>query len=172
MASIQPDRKRRWTGALLFGIEWAVFLAAWLFYVWSLELAELVIGLLASGLAAGASHLVWAEHLAGLSFHPRWLAQAWRIPGQVLLDTGTILAVLARRLFTGRQAPSLFRAVPYEWRGADPHSSMLRALAITYATISPNMVVIGIDRERGYLLYHQLRQSPVSRMLQALGARP
>ena len=36
-----------------------------------------------------------------------------------------------------------------------------RALAIAYTTITPNFVVVGIDKERAQLVYHQIKQSPI-----------
>lgn len=49
---------------------------------------------------------------------------------------------------------------------------MRRALAIGYSTMTPNMIVIGIDHERGRMLYHQLERSPIAEMTRKLGARP
>jgi uncharacterized protein YbjT (DUF2867 family) len=63
-------------------------------------------------------------------------------------------------------------AVPYDPISEDAADAALRALAIAYTTSTPNFIVIGIDRKRGQLVYHQIKKSPVLPVTVKLGARP
>jgi len=87
--------------------------------------------------------------------------------------TGTfeIFRVLLRQLLGGRPAASLLLAVPYDALGDDPGDAAKRALAIAYTTGTPNFIVLGIDRQRGTLVFHQIERSPILAMLKRLGAR-
>lgn len=158
--------------ALLWLAQWAGFLGSWVLFVGSFDIPDLLAGIAAAAIAATASQVVWAEDLARLSVQLRPLAQAWRLPEYLVTGTGEILAVLARHVLTRTKAPSLLRAVRYRAVGEDPRSATLRALAIGYTTIAPNFVVLGVDRERGYLLFHQLRRSEIPQMTKNLGAEP
>jgi hypothetical protein len=79
--------------------------------------------------------------------------------------------VLARQILLRDPAPSLFYSVPFDAGGDDDESSFRRALAIAWTTATPNFVVVGIDRERGLLVYHQIRRSDVPEMTKRLGVR-
>ena len=46
------------------------------------------------------------------------------------------------------------------------------ALEITYTTATPNFVVLGIVREQGIMLFHQVLKGDIIQMTQNLGARP
>jgi hypothetical protein len=80
--------------------------------------------------------------------------------------------VLARQIFLGKPADSLFHSVRFEVGGDDDESAFRRALAIAYTTATPNFVIVDIDRERGLLVYHQIKQSRIPEMTRQLGARP
>jgi len=95
------------------------------------------------------------------------LVEIWRLPAYVVIDLGLVLLVLARD-FAGRRAPSLFRSAPWRANSSSPEDLARRAVAST--TVSPNCIVIGIDRERRQFLFHQLKASPVSVMTRQLGA--
>ena len=76
------------------------------------------------------------------------------------------------KLFGRKPADSLLLAVPYEALGDDPGDAAKRALAIAYTTSTPNFIVLGIDKERGTLVFHQIERGPVLEVLKRLGARP
>jgi multisubunit Na+/H+ antiporter MnhE subunit len=168
------DHKSRSWGELLkhWVPQWLLFWGAWVLFTSSFSLAELVIGVFAAAAAATASHLVWMKGLAQVAAHWRWFIQVWRLPKYGLTGTYEILAVLARHLFTSRKAESLLFVVPFDAGGSDDDSATRRALAIALTTITPNFVVIGIDEEKGLLVYHQIAKSPVPQMTKVLGARP
>jgi hypothetical protein len=84
-----------------------------------------------------------------------------------------IFATLLRQLFGGAPAQSLLQEVAFDVGAEDdPDAVARRALAIGYTTMTPNFVIIGIDRQRRTMLYHQIDRSPVPEMTRRLGARP
>jgi hypothetical protein len=96
----------------------------------------------------------------------------WRLPKYMITGSWEIFEVLFRQLFGGRPADSLMLAVPYEAIGDDDASAARRALAVAYTTSTPNFVVVGIDRKRAHLVFHQIKRSPVLQVTKNLGARP
>jgi hypothetical protein len=102
----------------------------------------------------------------------RCLAQIWRLPKYLVSGTWEVLLVLARQIFLRRPADSLTYGVSFEVGGDDDESAFRRALAIAYTTATPNFVILGIDRERGLLVYHQILKGPIPEMARRLGAKP
>jgi multisubunit Na+/H+ antiporter MnhE subunit len=90
----------------------------------------------------------------------------------MISDSYRIFRVLLRQLFRGRPADSLLLAVPYDALGDDPGDAAKRALAIAYTTSTPSLIVLGIDQQRGMLVFHQMERGPVPKLLKRLGARP
>lgn len=149
----------------------ALWFALWLGLVEKLSVAELTIGAGCSVLVGAASELAWGEHLTAFSGAPRLLLQAWRLPKLFASGTWEIVVVLARHLFTSHKAQSVLRMVHFDAGAADdPEAAARRALAVAYTTMTPNFVIIGIDREARTMLYHQIAPSPVPLMTQKLGA--
>jgi multisubunit Na+/H+ antiporter MnhE subunit len=157
-------------------VPWLVLCAAsfvlMLLYAGKIAADELIVAALGSVVTATASRIVLATHIAPLAAQWRAVAQIWRLPKYVVTGTWEVLAVLARQMFLRRPAESLFHAVPFDVGADDDESAMRRALAVAYTTATPNFVVVGIDREKGLLVYHQIRHSPIPEMTKRLGARP
>lgn len=106
-----------------------------------------------------------------LTHELEWFLQIWRFPKYAVTGTWEILTVLARQLFARHPAASLVYTVPFEACGEDDASSTKRALAVSYTTMTPNFVVIGVDQDRCLMLYHQVKKSDVPEMTRKLGAR-
>jgi multisubunit Na+/H+ antiporter MnhE subunit len=151
---------------------WALSFALMLLYVGKIAPDELLFAAFGSAVSATASKIVLENHIAPLRAQWRAVAQIWRVPKYVVSGTWEILAVLARQIFLRKPAESLFYAVPFDAGGDDDESAFRRALAIAYTTATPNFVIIGIDRERGLLVYHQIQLSAIPEMTKRLGARP
>jgi hypothetical protein len=143
-----------------------------LLYVGKIAPDELLFAAAGSAVSATASTIVLEKHIAPLRAQWQALAQIWRVPKSIVTGTWEILAVLARQIFLGKPAESLFFGVPFEVGGDDDESSFRRALAIAYTNATPNFVIVGIDRERGLLVYHQVRAGRIPEMTKRLGARP
>jgi len=164
--------RRQKGGPLFWAAHFILLLGAWFLFVGKLEWNELLAGTVGAAVAATAAQLVWAQHIAAFRDHAGWVLQMWRLPKYMVTGSWEIFEVLFRQLFGGRRAESLLLAVPYEAVGDDDASAARRALAVTYTTSTPNFVVLGIDRERGQLVFHQIKRSKILQVTKNLGARP
>jgi multisubunit Na+/H+ antiporter MnhE subunit len=160
------DRARMMGQVVFLTVALAVF---WLAFVANLTADDLLLGIPAVLLSVGFAF--FAIRKLPIRFQPklRDVVQVWRLPGDVAIDVIQVLWVLVRD-FAGRRAPSLFRAVSWPAVEDTPHATALRCLAIAYTTVSPNCIVIGIDRERGQFFFHELTRSAIRRMTRNLGA--
>jgi multisubunit Na+/H+ antiporter MnhE subunit len=149
-----------------------VSFALMLLYVGKVAPDEIFFAAVGSAVTATASRIVLATHIAPLAAQWRAVAQIWRLPRYVVTGTWEVLEVLARQIFLRKPAESLFHAVPFEVGSDDDEDALRRALAIAYTTATPNFVIVGIDRERGLLIYHQIKHSGIPEMTRRLGAKP
>ena len=151
---------------------WAACFALWHLYVGKIAPDEALYAALGCAATVFASRIVLQNHVAPLKTQWRAIAQIFRLPEYVVTGTWEILAVLGRQIFLRKPAQSLFHSVPFENCGDDDESAFRRALAIAYTTATPNFVVVGIDRKKKLLLYHQIQLSRIPEMTKRLGARP
>lgn len=151
---------------------WAASFGLMLLYVGKIAADELIVAAAGSAVVATASRVVLATQIAPLAAEWRAVAQIWRLPKYLVTGTWEVLAVLARQIFLREPAESLYHAVSFDVGADDEQSAMRRALAIAYTTATPNFVILGIDREKGLLIYHQIRHSKIPEMTKKLGARP
>lgn len=145
--------------------------ATWYLFVGRLGTDELWGAIPGSALASIATWAVLEQRIVGFR-DGKGLLEAWRLPGYMFTGCYEIFEVLFAQLFLRKPAPSLLLAVPYEYLSDDPHGEGMRALAIGYTTSTPNFVVLGIDRKRGMLVFHQIKRGPVLEITKRLGARP
>ena len=122
----------------------------------SIGLAELGAGAVVAALAALLTEV--ALHQADL--HPRlrlrWLAGAYRLPGQVLGDTVLVFRALARQLAHGEDPPSGFRELPVRLGDAGDDAVTRRVLLVGANSLAPNTVVLDVDADREVMVVHQL----------------
>ena len=122
----------------------------------SIGLAELGAGAVVAALAALLTEV--ALHQADL--HPRlrlrWLAGAYRLPGQVLGDTVLVFRALARQLAHGEDPPSGFRELPVQLGDAGDDAVTRRVLLVGANSLAPNTVVLDVDADREVMVVHQL----------------
>ncbi|MGH9642458.1 MAG: Na+/H+ antiporter subunit E, partial [Terriglobales bacterium] len=147
---------------LRFCATWIVLLLLWLALVFQFTKTELLIGSAAS--AVTTLLLLITLRAVPLCFQPRlrWLAQALRLPAVIARDTWILIKDFARRLLGARKR-SGFEVVKFAVRGASPHACAQRALALLFVTMSPNSVVLDVDKERGDIFLHHLasKSAPV-----------
>jgi multisubunit Na+/H+ antiporter MnhE subunit len=125
-------------------LSWWVVLAA--LYLWLADnaaLPELAAGAVAAAIGATGAVLVRGRRRTRL----RWLRGAWR----PLLGVFGDLVPLARAL-PGRRSGVLVEA-PLRGPADDP---AYVALTEALGSLAPNTLVVGVDRERGVVLAHQL----------------
>jgi hypothetical protein len=160
------QRARSSIQVLIQVITLAVF---WIACVSTLRPHEMIVG--AGAVALSAASCVYVIRTLRIRFRPtvKDLAQVWHLPWDVVHDLIVIGAVLIRDLF-GHRAPSLFRSASWGPVGKTGRDTARRVLAIAYTTVAPNCIVIGIDRVRRQILFHQLRKSDIPVLTQRLGA--
>ena len=157
----------RMTGQVVFlTVALAVF---WLAFVADLRPDDMYVGIPAVILSIAFAF--FAVRRLPIRFRPtvRDLAQIWRLPWYIVSGLAEIAWVLAKD-FVGKRAESLMRAAHWYPTGNDGHDVALRTLATGYTTVAPNFIIVGIDRERGRMLFHQVSKSSVPIMTQRLGA--
>jgi len=135
---------------------WVLLMGLWVAVDDSIGLAELGGGAAAAALAALLTEL--ALHQAGtrVAVRVRWLAAAWRLPGQVLGDTVLVFRALARQLARGEPPPSGFRELPVRAGDEGAEDVTRRVLLVGANSLAPNTVVLGIDTGRDVMVVHQL----------------
>ena len=140
---------------------WCVLWPLWLVFVGAWDLVDAVAGIGAAALAGAAALVV--HELGLLSFAPsaRGFAGLARVPLQVFVDFGILVAALVRRL-GGRPVRGVFLAKELPARGAGREAAFARALAAVAATYSPNAYVVDVDLERNVVLMHDLVRNSAS----------
>ena len=140
-------------GKLFF--QWAGLLVIWLLFVFQATMAEFLVGAAASAVTVLAFQT--ALRSIPLCFEPRfhWLAQAWRLPGMIASDMWIVTKDFCRRVVDRRSRSVLvmghFEAVNEECR-----ASAQRSLALLYVTMTPNSVMLDLNRQSGDMLVHFL----------------
>ena len=157
------------TRAGFFLSYWAASFCLWLLFVDTTRVHELWVAAAASFVAASGAEIVRAQPFA--DFRPRlaWLLQAWREPLYILQGCALIFWVLIKHFL--RPEASVLREVVFEPGGSDAASAARRALAITYTTVPPNFLVLGIDFDQRVMLVHQVSETETPAMTRNLGAR-
>jgi len=165
-------RKLGGTGTVaLVASAFVLSFVTWYLLVGRLGTDELWGAIPGSALASIATWAVLEQHIVAFR-DGKGLLQAWRLPGYMITGCYEIFEVLFAQLFLRKPAPSLLLQVPYEYLSDDPFAEAMRILAVGYTTSTPNFVVLGIDEERGMLVFHQIKRGPVLEMTKRLGARP
>ena len=136
--------------------EFAGLLALWVLFTGNLNRIELAAGALAA--AASVAAFEFARRAQPVCFRPSisMLRPMWRMPFMIARDTRIVAWELVRRMRGKRRSPG-FRATPFRATGPDCRSAARRTLATLFATIPPNSIVIGVDRDSRTVLLHLLR---------------
>lgn len=111
----------------------------------------------AIGIVAAAVTIA-AQRFAGLRYELRlaWLRAFPQTIWNVVRDTGLLAVALARRLTTGALPHDRFEEMPCDAGGDDACSAAGRAWTLVGVNLSPNTVVLGIDRDAGAVRVHRL----------------
>ena len=156
----------------LFAASSPALFVCWLVFVGTFVRWEMLVGIGVALLAAAVICIV--QHADNAHFRPT-SQDVWQIlyvPWLIFQETYAILLVGMRDLFGGRKAVSAFRLLRFEaGKAGDPRSTGRRVLAVTYSTMAPNFIVMGINVRDGYLLFHQIQRGGIPKLLKNLGAR-
>ena len=157
MTSPRPPEKAplaRRAGAWLTW--WVLLMSFWVMVDDSIALDELLAGAGAAALAAFLAELVTYQAGTRLQMRAEWVAPALRIPGQVIRDTVIVFAALWRRLAHGEEPPSGFRRRSVRYGDETPTGRARRALLIGGTSLAPNTIALGLDKDTGTMVIHQL----------------
>lgn len=139
------------------GFGWWVFF--WLLW-WALSAPadpwNLAFGGLVAGLAAAlleAARGADPSRFRLRSIPPRLIL---RLPRALLRDAWSLTRRLQASLLAGEEREGAFRTVPFEENGTDASSASDRALITFAISLLPNTFVLGIDRDEGRILVHEL----------------
>lgn len=170
-ADSAPERQRQASLSrriATFAVWWAVLFGVWLVLVDSLAHPEVAGGVIAAIPAALIALGVSNASSGRFRVRLRWLGALRGVPLSILRDTGILALALWRRLAHGEQPPSSFRSISTPMSGEDAEAAGRRALAIAGTSVAPNTFVVGIDRERGAALVHQLLPQPPEQLRRAV----
>jgi hypothetical protein len=108
----------------------------------------------ASAAAVGATIGEIARSRAGVAprIPLRWIARAWSVPHQIVVDFGILTLALWRSLVERKVVRGEYRAHHFPAR----EGPGVRAWATWAGQFSPNAYVIEIDEERELVLVHDL----------------
>lgn len=171
-APVFAAEKSRSHSVLAWVVQAVVALGLWFLFVANFTLHELLVGAVVAAIGATLSEVVRRRGVAWFDARGRDLAQVFRVPKYLVTGTWEILTVLFAQLFLGERAKSMLLAVSFDPGGDDAESVARRALAVAYTSATPNFVVLGVDREHGRLIFHQIKRSSVPEMTKRLGALP
>lgn len=149
-------------------IEFVVLFGMWILFVGNSSRSELVVGAICALLGAISDALVKASGFGRFYVRPQELMQSLLVPWYILRDTVNVTVDSMRRALGG-EGRSRWLELPYQ-RTKDVESDRAdRALATALTTMSPNDIVVGIDRKKRRIYIHQLMPRPASLLLKHLG---
>jgi multisubunit Na+/H+ antiporter MnhE subunit len=142
-------------------LAWAVPLwGVWLVMnLSSLSRAELVVGGGCAALSALVAVGLHEQGLLRLSPKASWLRFTGRLVWRTLVDTGTVLAEVVRRLGGGTPRGG-FVTYSFPAHGRDARSVARKVLATTALSLPPNSYVVDFDEETNRMLVHELVSKP------------
>ncbi|HVZ16121.1 MAG TPA: Na+/H+ antiporter subunit E [Terriglobales bacterium] len=150
------------------GIIWLILLVLWFLFVSQWKKDELLVGVVVAATAALANMVVEAQGFA--RFRPKlsWLMLIWWQPWYAIDGTWATLKAMAEKLM-GKKSKAQFKVAGYEANCNDARSAAKRALAVAYLTIPPNSIIVGIDRDKGQVLIHEMQPAPIPLIAKKLG---
>lgn len=139
-----------------FVVWWVLLMSLWVLLDDSIALAELLAGAGAAALGAGLAELVQYQAATQFRMRIEWLVPALLLPAQVGRDLIVVSRALWRRLVHGDVPEGGFRELPVRFGDDSPEGVTRRALLVAGRSVAPNSFVLGLDRERGVMVVHQL----------------
>ena len=140
-----------------FVVWWALLVCLWALYVGTTTRLEILWGIGAAAVGAVAIEVVRSQNLLLFRTDRSWLARAWSVPHQIVLDFGLLTWEVLRAVGAPTADSRHVRRVAFETGADHPVDRWRRAWATTLGTMSPNGIVAEMNRERGTALMHSLR---------------
>ena len=137
-------------------------MGAWMLFVATTQVPDLALGAASAVLTTLLVTLIRRQSGHRVAFCAAWLPSLLFLLPRLFADTATVFAALFQQIFRGRPVRGAFRAVPYAGVYAtEPEASAADAFVLAANSLTPNTIVLDIDRVEGLVLLHQL--SPQSR---------
>ena len=153
-----PERPR-WLFLGIGGLVYAgALLGMWIVLAGQPDAQDLVAGSVAAVLAVGVGYLLSQRGKMVPSVRAADLRTLAAVPWQVVVETGQVFALAARKASGHPAAPGALRTVPLD-AGPDVRgwpAARREAVLTALLSAAPNTVVVDIDMEAGTALVHQL----------------
>ena len=137
-------------------------LGIWIVLAGQPDVQDLVAGSAAAVLAAGMGYLASQRGQMVPSVRVADLRTLAAVPWQVVVETGRVFALAARKASGRPAAPGVLRTVPVDV-GPDVRgwpAARREAVLTALLSAAPNTIVVDIDMETGTALVHQLAGAP------------
>jgi multisubunit Na+/H+ antiporter MnhE subunit len=153
-----PERPR-WLFLVIGGLVYAgALLGMWIVLAGQPDAQDLAVGSVAAVLAVGVGYLLSQRGKMVPSVRGADLRTLAAVPWQVVVETGQVFALAARKASGRPTAPGALRTVPLD-AGPDVRgwpAARREAVLTALLSAAPNTVVVDIDMEAGTALVHQL----------------
>jgi multisubunit Na+/H+ antiporter MnhE subunit len=153
-----PERPR-WLFLVIGGLVYAgALLGMWIVLAGQPDVQDLASGSVAAVLAVGVAYLLSQRGKMVPSVRAADLRTLAAVPWQVVVETGQVFALAARKAYGRPVAPGALRTVPLD-AGPDSRgwpAARREAVLTALLSAAPNTVVVDIDMEAGTALVHQL----------------
>jgi multisubunit Na+/H+ antiporter MnhE subunit len=157
-----PERPR-WVFLVTGGLVYAgALLGVWIVLAGEPDAQDLAAGSAAAVLAVGVGYLLSERGKMVPSVRASDLRTLAALPWQVVVETGQVFALAARKASGHPAAPGALRTVPLD-AGPDVRgwpAARREAVLTALLSAAPNTVVVDIDMEAGTALVHQLAGVP------------
>lgn len=152
-------------------IEWVVLLALWMAFVSQAKKDEFLIGLAVALIGALADATVKRQEF--FKFEPKasWIFYGLTLPWYATRGFLLTMKAFFMRL-SGKHPDTHFRTYGYDATGDESRAAAKRAIAVAYLTIPPNSIIVGIDKEQGRVLTHQIISTRSNMLEKKLGVQP
>jgi len=168
-----PERPS-WLSLMAGGLVYAgALLGMWIVLAGQPDAQDLVAGSVAAVLAVGVGYLVSQRGRMVPGVRAPDLQTLAAVPWQVVVETGQVFALAARKASGRPVVPGALRTVPLD-AGPDVRgwpAARREAVLTALLSAAPNTIVVDIDMEAGTALVHQLVGASPS-AAQPAAARP
>jgi hypothetical protein len=131
-------------------------MSLWIILDDSLATDELLAGAGAAVIGAFLAELAAYQAASQVRLRIEWLVPALGLPWKLGRDTGVVFGALIRRLTGGELPASRFREQPVRFGPDTAEGKTRRSLLIGGLSVAPNSFVLGLDRQSGVMVVHEL----------------
>ena len=157
-----PDRPS-WLSLVIGGLVYAgVLLGVWIVLAGQPDAQDLVAGSAAAVVAVGAGYFISQRGRMVPNVRAADLRTLAVVPWRVVVETGQVFALAARKASGRPTAPGALRTVPLD-AGPDVRgwpAARREAVLTALLSAAPNTVVVDLDMDAGTALVHQLAGAP------------